>query len=63
MFSDENEATVAKIAWLSRKESLKAYGSIVVYLTKRTDAQRLLVDRFFHIGGESSVTSVFKHCL
>lgn len=60
-FSDENEATVAKIAWLSRKESSKAYGSMVVYLTKRTDARRLLADGFFHAGGESGVTSVFEH--
>ncbi|KAJ6009017.1 hypothetical protein N7522_004033 [Penicillium canescens] len=28
--SEENEATVAKIAWLSRKESGKAYGSMVL---------------------------------
>lgn len=25
-FSEENQATVAKIAWLSRKVSAKAYG-------------------------------------
>jgi hypothetical protein len=60
-FSEENEATVAKIAWLSRKESAKAYGSMVVYLTKGTDARRLLADGFFHAGGESGVTSVFEY--
>lgn len=60
-FSEENETTVAKISWLSRKESEKAYGSMVVYLTKRTDARRLLADGFFHAGGESGVTSVFEH--
>ena len=61
MFSDENKATMAKIVWLSRKESSKAYSLIVVYLTKRTNAQRLLVNGFFHVGGESGITSVFKH--
>jgi hypothetical protein len=60
-FSEENETTVAKIAWLSRKESLKAYGSMVVYLTKGTDARRLLTEGFFHAGGESGVTSIFEH--
>ncbi|THC88431.1 hypothetical protein EYZ11_012124 [Aspergillus tanneri] len=57
-FSEENETTVAKISWLSRKESMKAYGSMVVYLTKGTDAWRLLADGFFHAGGESGVTSL-----
>ncbi|KAJ5152544.1 hypothetical protein N7492_009824 [Penicillium capsulatum] len=60
-FSEENEVTVAKIAWLSRKESAKAYGSMVVYLTRGTDARRLLADGFFHARGESGVTSTFEH--
>ncbi|KAI2694772.1 hypothetical protein CBS147372_9611 [Penicillium roqueforti] len=60
-FSEENEATVAKIAWLSRKKSGKAYGSMVVYLTKGTDARKLLADGFFHAGGESGVTSAFAY--
>ncbi|XP_024085711.1 uncharacterized protein LOC106673500, partial [Cimex lectularius] len=60
-FSEENETTVAKIAWLSRKEGAKAYGSMVVYLTKGTDARRLLAEGFFHAGGESGVTSAFEH--
>lgn len=61
IFSVENDATVAKIAWLSRKENAKAYGSMVVYLTKSTDARRLLADWFFHAGGESGVTSTFEY--
>ncbi|KAJ5901449.1 hypothetical protein N7495_001977 [Penicillium taxi] len=60
-FSEENEVTVAKIAWLSSKESVKAYGSMVVYLTRGTDARRLLADGLFHAGGESGVTSTFKY--
>ena len=60
-FSEGNEVTVAKIAWLSRKESAKAYGSMVVYLTKGADVRRLLADGFFHAGGESGVTRVFEH--
>jgi hypothetical protein len=55
-FSEGNETTFGKIAWLSRKESAKAYVSMVVYLTKGTDARRLLAVGFFHAGGESGVT-------
>lgn len=34
---EENETTVAKIAWLSSKKATKTYRSMVVYLTKGTD--------------------------
>jgi hypothetical protein len=59
-FSQENETTVAKIAWLSRKDTAKAYGSMVVYVTKGRDARRLLNEGFFHAGGESGYTRVFE---
>ncbi|KAI3277363.1 transcriptional regulator family: Zinc finger, CCHC-type [Penicillium roqueforti] len=57
---EENETTVAKMTWLSSKEVAKPYGSLVVYLTKGTDARRLLADGYFHVGGESGTTSVFE---
>jgi hypothetical protein len=60
-FGQENEATVAKIVWLSNKELPKAYGSMAVYLTKAADARRLLTEGFFHAGGESGSTSLFEH--
>jgi hypothetical protein len=60
-FGEENGATVAKIAWLSKKDVPKAYGSMVVYLTKKSDARRLITDGFFHVGGESGTTSAFEH--
>ncbi|KAM5344607.1 hypothetical protein ACJ41O_013142 [Fusarium nematophilum] len=56
----ENEVQIAKMAWLSRKDSVKAYGSMVVYLTKNSDARRLLQERYFHAVGESAYTSVFE---
>lgn len=31
-FGQENETTVAKMAWLSKKDVPKAYGSMVVYV-------------------------------
>jgi hypothetical protein len=59
-FSKENETIVAKIIWLS-KENFKAYGLIAVYLTKGSNSQRLLANSFFHIGGESGITSAFEY--
>ncbi|KAJ5522366.1 hypothetical protein N7527_006481 [Penicillium freii] len=60
-FSEENEATVTKIAWLSKKESAKVYRSMIVYLTKGSNVRRLLADGFFYTRGESGVTSTFEH--
>ncbi len=60
-FSAENETTVAKISWLSKKDVPKAYGSMVVYVTKASDARRLITEGFFHAGGESGTTSAFEH--
>jgi hypothetical protein len=62
-FSKENETMVAKITWLSNKESAKAYSSMIIYLIKSSNAWRFLADRFFHTRGESRVTSVFKYRL
>ncbi|PVH67360.1 hypothetical protein DL98DRAFT_602288 [Cadophora sp. DSE1049] len=39
---EENDTQVAKIAWLSNRVVPKAYGSMVVYLTKDSDARRFL---------------------
>lgn len=55
----ENEASVAKVAWISRKNN-KAYGSMVVYLHKGSDANRLLTEGYFHVQGESGFTNVFE---
>jgi regulator of replication initiation timing len=59
-FGRENETTVAKIAWLSKKNVAKAYGSMVVYLTKGSDARRLLREGFFHVAGESGYAGIFE---
>ncbi|KAJ3453787.1 hypothetical protein MRS44_018419 [Fusarium solani] len=56
----ENEVQIAKMTWLSRKDSVKAYGSMVVYLTKNSDARRLLQERYFLAAGESAYTSAFE---
>lgn len=56
----ENEVTIAKIAWLSLRNSGKAYGSMVIYVTKGSDAVRLLQEQYFNIAGESANTRVFE---
>ena len=56
----ENEVSIGKTAWLSRRDSGKAYGSMAVYVTKRSDAAGLLRDQYFHVAGESGCTSVFE---
>jgi hypothetical protein len=49
----ENDVQIAKLAWLSKKDNPKAYGSMVIYVTKGSEARRLLQDQFFHVAGES----------
>jgi len=60
MLEKENEVSIAKISWLSRKDVPKAYGSMVVYVTKRADAARLLEGQYFVVDGESAFTRVFE---
>ncbi|EED11553.1 hypothetical protein TSTA_008490 [Talaromyces stipitatus ATCC 10500] len=56
----ENNVNIAKITWLSKRDSNKAYGSMVVYTTKGTDAKRLLEGSYFDIAGESAYTRAFE---
>jgi hypothetical protein len=58
-FCEENNTPVAKIAWFSRRDIPKAYGLMVVYLTKNSDARRPLSEGFFHTGRESGTTLAF----
>ncbi len=56
----ENDTKIAKIPWLSNRDVPKAYGSMVVYLSKGSDAQRFLQEGFFSAGGESGYTKIFE---
>lgn len=60
MLGKENDTKIAKVAWLSNKNLVKAYGSMVVYLTSSSNATRLLQRQYFHMGGESAYTNVFE---
>lgn len=48
------------ISWLSRKDLPKAYGSMVVCVTKRADAARLLEVQNSNVDVESAFTRVFE---
>ncbi|KAJ6437653.1 reverse transcriptase [Purpureocillium lavendulum] len=56
----ENRVNIAKVSWLSNKDSGKAYGSMVVYVTKESDARRLVDGHNFDLAGESATTNVFE---
>ncbi|KAF5719708.1 reverse transcriptase [Fusarium mundagurra] len=56
----ENEVRIAKLHWLSAEENGKMYGSMVIYVTKTSDARRLLEERYSHLAGESASTNVFE---
>jgi hypothetical protein len=60
VLGQENEVSMGKIAWLSRRDWGLVYGSMVVYMTKRSNAARLLQDQQFHVAGESGRTGVFE---
>jgi hypothetical protein len=60
MLEKENDVKIAKRSWLSRKDSPKAYGSMVVHVTKHTDAVPLLEGQYFDVDGESASTRVFE---
>ncbi|KAL2352018.1 hypothetical protein BJ546DRAFT_234643 [Cryomyces antarcticus] len=55
----ENNVAINKIRWLS-KPSEKLYGSVVIYLAKKEDAERLLEQRVMDLGGETAFTRVFE---
>ncbi|OAQ62576.1 endonuclease/exonuclease/phosphatase [Purpureocillium lilacinum] len=56
----ENSVSIAKMSWLSNKRSGKAYGSMVIYVTKESDAKRLLDGHYFDLAGESAITDIFE---
>lgn len=60
MLEKENEVKIAKLIWLSKKDSGKAYGSMVVYVSKSSEAVRLLQEQYFNVAGESAYTRVFE---
>ena len=60
-FGEENEIIVTKIIWLSNKDVLKAYGIILVHLTKGSNIRRIIIKGFFYAREESSIIRVFNY--
>jgi hypothetical protein len=58
MFRQENEAGLKRIHWLSGP---KAYGSMVAFLDRESDASRLLHKQIVQIRGEVSFTSEYHY--
>ncbi|OAQ61311.1 reverse transcriptase [Purpureocillium lilacinum] len=56
----ENDVQIEKIGWLSNSDPPKAYGSMVVYLTKDSDVKRLLGEQYFHVEGESGTVKAWE---
>jgi len=54
----ENEVRISKIAWISRKDNGKDYGSMIIYVNKGSEAVRLLRGQYFNLDGESAFTRV-----
>ena len=58
--NDSNNTQLAKLSWLSSRHVRKAYGSMVIFFTKGSEAARFLRDGFFTVGGESAYVRVFE---
>ena len=58
--NDTNNTQLAKLSWLSSRHVRKAYGSMVVFFTKGSEATRFLRDGFLTVGGESAYVRVFE---
>lgn len=56
----ENNVKIAKIAWISDKNNGKEYGSMIVYVTRNSEAVRLLQGQYFDLAGESAFTRPCK---
>ncbi|OAQ57989.1 integrase, catalytic core [Purpureocillium lilacinum] len=56
----ENDVQIEKIGWLSNSDPPKAYGSMVVYLSKDSDVKRLLGEQYFHVEGESGTVKAWE---
>ena len=57
---DCNKTQIAKVSWLSSRSASKAYGSMVVFFTKGSEAERFLREQYIIVGGESAVVRVFE---
>ena len=60
LLNDSNKTEVSKVSWLSSRNAGKAYGSMVIFFTKGSQAERFLREGFITVGGESAYVRVFE---
>ena len=56
----ENQVTIPHMRWISNIQNGKLYGSMVVWVTKRKDAERLMKEGVLQIRGEAAYTRPFE---
>lgn len=56
----ENKVKIAKLAWLSGRDTDRAYGSMVVYFTRGEHAAAVLNEGYFIVAGESAHAAPFE---
>lgn len=56
----ENEVSIHQIRWLSKTATDKTYGSMVVYLARQEDAEKLLREGMMDIEGETGFVRHFE---
>ena len=57
---EENNTEITKVAWLSAKHNGRAFGSLVAYFTRGSEATRFLRERYIYVGRESANVRVFE---
>lgn len=58
----KNEASVAKMTWINRKNNSKVYRFMIVYLHRDSDVNRLLQEDYFHVNDKLKFINVFERC-
>lgn len=56
---EENNCTIAKIGWLSKKDSGKLYESMVVHFISKTQVDKFVEQGLFKVGDESTYTDMW----
>jgi hypothetical protein len=60
MVAEENDVQVHKIQWLSKPDRSKIHGSMVLYLARRQDAEKLLRDGRVEVDGETAFARPYE---
>lgn len=56
----ENQVNIPHMRWISNIQNGKLYGSMVIWVTKRKDAERLMKEGVLQIRGEAAYSRPFE---